>query len=627
MAGKIQTNGMVFTDIHGREMILRGINLGGSSKMPFSPYTVSHIKKGFYEAQKVSFIGRPFPLAEADEHFKRLKTWGFHCLRFLVTWEAIEHEGPGIYDEDYLDYLHALIHKANTYDINIFIDPHQDVWSRFTGGDGAPLWTLEKVGFIPENFDASGVSFTHNIMGDPYPRMEWYTNNFKFAAGTMFTLFWGGSKFAPKTFIQGIPVQEYLQSHYINAFKHLAKKLVDLPNVIGYETMNEPATGFIEAEDINSWIGEYGIGYTPTLWQSMQLASGVPQEVELWEYTAASGIRPKSEKIWKNLKKVKVWKDGYTDIWRENKVWEFDAKGTPKLLDAHYFKTVKGAFLEDHFKPFAQRFINAIREVSPEAIIFIEPPIGMPLPNWKENKPQNVVDASHWYDIHALFSKEYDPEFTINHYTKQPYYGLEAVEQSFETQLNQIKAKTEDRMGAIPTLIGEFGIPMDLAQGKAYDTGEFNIHIKALDAYFRGMEKNLLNYTLWNYTADNTNARGDQWNGEDLSIFSKDQQKNPSDIHSGGRALAAVVRPYPMKIAGKLLSYHFNLKKKYFTMKFVSNPSIEAPTEVFIPSYQFPDYKVSISKGTFRKDKTQERLLIYPTTTAETLEISVYEKR
>ena len=43
-----------------------------------------------------------------------------------------------------------------------------------------------------------------------------------------------------------------------------------------------------------------------------------------------------------------------------------------------------------------------------------------------------------------------------------------------------------------------------------------------LDRSVNAVEENLLSYTLWNYTADNTNAHGDQWNGEDLSTFSTD---------------------------------------------------------------------------------------------------------
>ena len=49
------------------------------------------MQEGFFEhAATVSFVGRPFPLDEADTHFTRLRAYGFNVVRLLVTWEAIQ---------------------------------------------------------------------------------------------------------------------------------------------------------------------------------------------------------------------------------------------------------------------------------------------------------------------------------------------------------------------------------------------------------------------------------------------------------------------------------------------------------------------------------------------------------
>ena len=56
------------------------------------------------------------------------------------------YEGHGIIDESYLEYVKELVKWAARFELYVIIDPHQDVWSRFTGGDGAPWWTLDAAG-------------------------------------------------------------------------------------------------------------------------------------------------------------------------------------------------------------------------------------------------------------------------------------------------------------------------------------------------------------------------------------------------------------------------------------------------------------------------------------------------
>lgn len=99
MTGCVDIRGTTFRDNAGRHLILRGVNLGGDCKLPSSPNGQTHITTDFADHRSVSFVGRPAPLDEIDSHLARIAHWGFNCLRLLTTWEAVEHGGPGVYDE------------------------------------------------------------------------------------------------------------------------------------------------------------------------------------------------------------------------------------------------------------------------------------------------------------------------------------------------------------------------------------------------------------------------------------------------------------------------------------------------------------------------------------------------
>jgi hypothetical protein len=127
------------------------------------------------------------------------------------------------------------------------------------------------------------------------------------------------------------------------------------------------------------------------------------------------------------------------------------------------------------------------------------------------------------------------------------------------------------------------------AAGDRTDT-PWTPHIIALDLMYNALDTLLISSTQWNYTASNRNdlAIGDGWNQEDLSIFSRDQQTNPADINSGGRALAGFVRPYALATQGIPRKLKFDRVTGLFDYTFEADPNASRPTELFIPKLQYP---------------------------------------
>jgi len=608
----ITIRGPWLCDGYGRRLLLRGVNLSGSSKVPAKPDGATHRVEGFFDHRSVSFVDRPFPLDEADEHFSRLRSWGLTTLRLLVTWEAIEHSGPGEYDEAYLDYLAALVVKAGDYGLNILIDPHQDVWSRFSGGDGAPGWTFEAIGIDLSRIHETGAAILHQFHGDPFPQMVWPTNGMRLAAATMFTLFFGGNDFAPATRVEGEPVQEYLQRHYIAAFQQVARRLKGLPAVIGYEVMNEPMSGFIGVKDLTRPLipVKFGALFSPL--QSMLIGAGIPQEIEIWQ-RHLFGARLVERRLM-NPKRLPIWREGNEGVWSQNHVYEIDAHSIVRLPDPHHFYRVGGQvanFSQDYMRPFINRYAAAMREVVPDTLIFMETDPRMPPPKWNDGDAQNLVYAPHWYDPAVLFLKAYTPWAGYDVHTGRIVLGRRNVRRSYVDQMARHKRYAAQFLGGIPTFIGETGIAYDLNAKRAYRTGDFTAQIRAMDRTLYAMDSNLLSYTLWNYTPDNDNVRGDQWNGEDLSIFSRDQQDDLSNIDSGGRALAAVIRPYARATAGEPLRMEFDCPRRVWMYEFRHDPAVRVDTEIFVPHYQYPDgCDVWVSDGEYEL-RESEQLLYY----------------
>jgi hypothetical protein len=598
------------TDDEGRTLILRGINLAGSSKVPARPRTATR-RQFLQDHRKVSFVGRPFPLEAAREHFARIRSWGFTLLRLLVPWEAVEHAGPGQYDQEYLAYLDTLVGLAGDHDLQVLIDPHQDTWSRLCGGSGAPGWTLEAVGFDLATLQSSGAAMIHPL-GDGPAFKRWPTNYTRLASATMFSLFFGGDDFAPLTRIGNESVQQLLQGSYIAAFTEVAHCLRNHTNLVGFDTLNEPSPGYIGWVDLAATDGVHYLrdGPAPTPLQAMALGEGIPQKVELWRI----GLFGPAQKgtVWVNRGQVRAWQSEAGCVWRANGVWEQGPDGAPRLLRPHHFTEVAGRavdFGRDYLRPFINRYAASISAVAPRSIFFIETTPGFSPPQWGPEDAQPIVNAQHWYDMFTLMTKVFLPFFNVNIATGKPVFGVRAVDRMFAQQQQAILADSAQRLAGAPTILGEFGTPFNMPLRINLRFNWFGLQTLALNTYYRAIERNLLSAIIWNYTPDNSYCFGDGWNGEDLSLFSADQPHGNGQHPDTERGVPAVVRPYAMRIAGVPTDMEFDLQRKRFRLTFRHDPAVSAPTELFVPLLHYPNgCAVSVSDGTYDLNLPAQRL-------------------
>ena len=542
----IRVEGSRLVDERGRTLILRGVNVGGSSKIPSRSTLPTGTPRGFYDHRDVSFVGRPFPLAEAEEHFRRLRDWGLLFNRFVVTWEAVEHRAPGEYDREYLDYLEAVLARGAALGLRFVVDFHQDVWSRFTGGDGAPGWTLELAGLNPRTLHATGAAVLHRELGGRMPNLLWSSNYGKLGAATMATLFFGGDAFAPRLSVGAASIQSFLQERYAGFVREVVKRTAGIDAVAGFDLVNEPSAGFIGYPDLASerhWFVRNDAAPSP--FDGMAAGSGFPREVPVYRMTLLGFLCVGRRTL--NPQGASAWLPGSTCPWLRHGAWS-DRTCSPVLLRPDYFATVNGrrvSFGNDFLRPLLSRIGREIHSLCPDALLFIEDsPLRGGL-RWTAGDGTNAVLASHWYDALTMFRGRFTPWACVDDRTLRPVFGSSGVRRSFARQIAAIPRAAAEDMGGIPSFVGEFGLPFDTRGGAAPRTGDFSMQARALAAYCDALDANRLGATLWNYTADNTHEDGDGWNSEDFSVYRRGWGGD------GGRAVEGFSRPYAARIPAR----------------------------------------------------------------------------
>ena len=132
------------------------------------------------------------------------------------------------------------------------ISPHQDVFSRFLSGSGAPIWVLIALGLNPRRIHQTSAAVIHSSWAtegyggeegiqqakegkdEKFPDSRaslsarasleltnlviWNTNLNRLAARHCFTMIWASHVFAPKCRIDGLPASEWLGERFRSAY-------------------------------------------------------------------------------------------------------------------------------------------------------------------------------------------------------------------------------------------------------------------------------------------------------------------------------------------------------------------------------------------------------------------------
>ena len=379
------------------------------------------------------------------------------------------------------------------------------------------------------------------------------------------------------------------------------------------------------------------------------------------------------------------WKLGEC-IWAQHGVWDME---TDELLRKDYFaKDPKNGKAVDYpyftntwFMDFYRKFSQTCRNYHKDCLMLMQyPTLELP-PEIKgtEDDDPNMAFTPHYYDGITLMTKHWNSTWNVDvvgvlrgkywHPALAIRVGETAIRNCLKDQLATLRQEGLDRAGNHPCILTEFGIPYDMDDKKAYKTGDYSSQSAALDANYFAVEGSRLEGScLWLYDTTNDHARGDQWNGEDLSIVSlddktlpvsplpdspvpnqsttnlpraststrdvaDDQNITPDNIKQtltsptissapslkdpeitnapGYRAAEAFVRPTPTVVSGNLISSGFDLRQCTFELKLSAptKPADEAPTVIFLPDYHFPkdqtDVVVSAGKWELSWDEDE----------------------
>jgi endoglycosylceramidase len=249
---RLTVEGPRLLDGLGREVMLRGVNVGNRAKMP--PYLPFDLQPGESVA------------AAADDFFARVAGLGADAVRLTFAWEAYEPT-RGEYDAAYLGRYRLLLDAAHAHGLAVIVDFHQDAFASPFCGDGFPLWALGPIAHGAPHYDCGFPMWA-------IPALLPFTS-----VSAAFDRLWNDT--------------DGLQAAMETAWRRVAAELGTHPAVAAFEVMNEPAPGSVPPDTFDSVVLPE---FSARMGRAIQEAAGATFPI-LWDgriNTAApsSALRP-----------------------------------------------------------------------------------------------------------------------------------------------------------------------------------------------------------------------------------------------------------------------------------------------------------------------------------------------
>ncbi|RIK99781.1 MAG: hypothetical protein DCC71_19820 [Proteobacteria bacterium] len=248
-----------FVDAHGREVLLRGVNVN------------AHVE--YWQQSPARFTTYPFTEADAEA----IAAVGWTAVRLLLSWSRVE-PAPGVYDGAYLDEIEHAIRLLERRGVYAIVDLHQDAWGATLaarpgetcranetpafGWDGAPGWAT---------FDGGRRRCV--------PVGGFGGREFSPAVLAAFQAFWDD---APG------PGGVGLRARYAAMLAHVAARFSRHDAVAGYDVMNEPNAFSLLDGQLDALGAFYGEAVAAI--RAAEDAAGAPHRIVFFEPSIAWGV-------------------------------------------------------------------------------------------------------------------------------------------------------------------------------------------------------------------------------------------------------------------------------------------------------------------------------------------------